>query len=149
MTPEQRHEDAVDAVREWRDELRRRYGLPPTARTQARLDAMAAPDVPEPQQVEDVPARNKRLIAERTGWPDGALAACNRIEQAHPAWRAWWAPENIAAGFECPTGFHAQFDGRHRSERITLFAPTPEELVALIEQQGDVEDSVWPLPRRW
>lgn len=46
MTPEEQHEDAVEAVREWRDELRRRYYLPPVDRAQARLDAMTAPDLP-------------------------------------------------------------------------------------------------------
>jgi hypothetical protein len=57
MSPEEQHDDAVDAVLEWRDELRRRYHtLPvvPVARTRrVWVDSGSGPghevDVPDPE----------------------------------------------------------------------------------------------------
>jgi hypothetical protein len=56
MSPEEQHDDAVDAVLEWRDEMRRRYHLPvvPVARTRrVWIDSGSGPghevDVPDPE----------------------------------------------------------------------------------------------------
>lgn len=34
--------------------------------------------------------RNRRIIAERLGWPEGALEICERLDRLHPPWRASW-----------------------------------------------------------
>ena len=33
---------------------------------------------------------NRQVLAERLGWPAGALEACERTELEHPAWRFNW-----------------------------------------------------------
>lgn len=38
----------------------------------------------------DLARANMRIIAQRLRWPDGALAACERIEDEHPGWSVWW-----------------------------------------------------------
>lgn len=53
---------------------------------------------------------NRRLVAERTGWPEGALPACAELEQRHPGWHVWWMPENVWPGWERPAGFSAAND---------------------------------------
>jgi hypothetical protein len=90
----------------------------------------------EPARSESMEQRSLRAIAERTGWPAGALDACFELETAFPGWTLWWAPENIAKGFECPTGFHASFEGGHRSLNRRLFAETIEELRVQLEELG-------------
>lgn len=50
---------------------------------------------------------NRRTVARRTGWPAGALAECERLDDVHPGWLAWWLPENRARGWERPAGFSA------------------------------------------
>lgn len=39
---------------------------------------------------DDLPRRNRRVLAERQGWPDGALDACLELEQAYPRWAVLW-----------------------------------------------------------
>lgn len=34
---------------------------------------------------------NKRILAERTGWPDGALEECEKLDAEFPEWSASWA----------------------------------------------------------
>lgn len=73
--------------------------------------------------------RNRRLIAERADWPDGAVEACEKIEDEYPEWVIWWAPENPAKGFEHDAGFFATpAHYVHRSARRRHFGATPEEL---------------------
>jgi hypothetical protein len=93
--------------------------------------------------------RNQRLIAERTGWPPGALDTCRRLEVEHPGWRVAWLRENRYPGFERPAGWLASNEtihlegadddlpGRRRSAR--LFAQTPE---ALVKRMADLEERV-------
>jgi len=33
---------------------------------------------------------NRRVLAERLGWPDGTLEACEELEAEHPAWHVFW-----------------------------------------------------------
>lgn len=94
---------------------------------------MTGPMTGDPPEV--LRERNQRLIAERTGWPEGALEACRRIETEFPAWSVGWAPENKCPGFECPTGFHARIYRAHWSERREQFAETAEELLRLLSRE--------------
>jgi hypothetical protein len=69
---------------------------------------------------------NRLLVAGRTGWPEGALRACADLEDRHPGWHVWWMPENVAAGWERPAGFCAEYEGSyHRAE---IFRSSGEEL---------------------
>lgn len=78
MTPEERHADAIKAAHEWRDEARQ---------------IMAE--------------RNRELIAERGGWPTGALAEVRAVEAERPGWSCAWFPANTTPGFERDPGFYA------------------------------------------
>jgi hypothetical protein len=40
----------------------------------------------------ELAAKNRRLLAERLGWPDGALEACEQLDQAHIGWYTNWSP---------------------------------------------------------
>jgi hypothetical protein len=42
------------------------------------------PPGPEPA------VRNRRIIAERLGWPAGAVEVCEQMEQESPGWWATW-----------------------------------------------------------
>ncbi len=37
--------------------------------------------------------RNRRILAERLDWPDGAVEVCERLEVAHPGWCVSWFHE--------------------------------------------------------
>ena len=49
--------------------------------------------------------RNRRILAERQDWPDGALEVCESIESEFGDWSPSWMPENTIKGFERPAGF--------------------------------------------
>lgn len=67
--------------------------------------------------------RNRRLMAARGRWPDGALEVCEEIETAHPDWSVGWRSENTIRGFESPAGFYA--DRRHSRRHLerALYGP--------------------------
>ncbi|MEV6350904.1 hypothetical protein [Actinoplanes sp. NPDC051851] len=88
--------------------------------------------------------RNRRLIAERTGWPDGALETCERLDEDHQGWSVMWVAENPGVGREHPAGFSATRSGwrllggddlwgdNHR-RAVLVFAPTVPELEERID----------------
>jgi hypothetical protein len=61
---------------------------------------------PSPAQ-RQMAVRNRELIAERCGWPDGILPTCVELERQHPGWDVGWLPENRIKGFEREAGFVA------------------------------------------
>lgn len=70
------------------------------------------------------PLHNRRLIAERLGWPDGALDACLALEADFPRWSVYWTkgglPPDPRRGYRAFARVHwARFDA---------VAETPEEL---------------------
>jgi hypothetical protein len=76
---------------------------------------------------------NQRLIAERTGWPEGALQACADLEDRHPGWHVSWMNENVTPGWERPAGFSASHPGgSHAVKELKAFAATAEELEPLL-----------------
>lgn len=79
MTPEERHQDAIDAARTWRDE----------------------------QRGHELSERNREILAERLRWPKGALAACRRIEATYPGIEAGWFSKWHVPGFEREEGYYA------------------------------------------
>lgn len=50
---------------------------------------------------------NRRLIAERTGWPAGAVEMCEALEAEHWPWDLWWVPTTTIAGKLWPQGWTA------------------------------------------
>jgi hypothetical protein len=90
------------------------------------------------------PELNLRLIAERLGWPDGALEACTAIAAAHPAWTSvYWGVGPVGRppqpGYRATLRMH---DERGHRE-VELYAQDPAELA---ERMADVDRQamVWP-----
>lgn len=82
--------------------------------------------------------RNRQIIAERAGWPEGVLEACEETERRFPGWRVWWLAENRYPGWERPACFWAVREairGHHEVfapdaaalEQEILQAPEPPE----------------------
>jgi hypothetical protein len=79
---------------------------------------------------------NRALIAKRLGWPDGALEACQTLEERHPAWHITYVPGGVPAA-PAP-GYRAYLRDPYPHDRPQS-AATPDELSALItraEQAG-------------
>ncbi|GAA4609754.1 hypothetical protein BJY16_007491 [Actinoplanes octamycinicus] len=74
--------------------------------------------------------RNRRVIAERLGWPDERLGDCERLDREHLGWSVtWWDSRNGEAA-----GFRAQH--RVRWRYFTYAAGgTEAELVAAMAEQ--------------
>jgi hypothetical protein len=108
VTPEERHADAVEAAREGCAEQRRRY----------------------------LYENNRRLLAERGGWPAGALDGVRAVEKACPGWTATWFGDWRIPGFERVAGFYAWRTGRdplgvrgdRRVRRHEVYGATPDQL---------------------
>lgn len=95
---------------------------------------------------------NQRLIAESTGWPDGALKACWELMDRHPGWHVSWMGENVTPGWERPAGFWASHPtGGHVVKKIEAFAATAAELEPLLvevpEHGWTVRGCDWCLAR--
>lgn len=95
---------------------------------------------------------NRRLIAERTGWPEGALQACADLEDRHPGWHVSWMNENTTPGWERPAGFYATHrGGLHAVGPIEAYAATAADLEPLLVEVPGHDHSVrgcdWCLAR--
>lgn len=105
----------------------------------------------------DLAWRNRRVIARRTGWPEGVLEECERLDGEHPGWSVWWLPEKTCGSFQSPAGFSATMPaGRPQQRRgggwmrPNVFATSVPELVeAMAEmeqrlaQQEANEERLW------
>lgn len=87
---------------------------------------------------------NRRLLAARQGWPEGALEACETIERDQPAWSITWrtATPGWADAWSSqaaqPAGYYAT---RYEAPRVELYAASPDELAAAI--------TAWCPPQQW
>lgn len=80
----------------------------------------------------DLAARNRRLLAVRQHWPEGALEECERLDQAYPGWSVSWLDENSCPGFERPACYWAmRAPGSGRQTEI--FCADPALLAEAIE----------------
>jgi hypothetical protein len=117
--------------------------LPVAAARPSRLLALVADRNP----ADGLAARNRRVIAERCGWPDLAVETCEALDAEHPGWVTGWLDANDIPGWERPAGYVATLiDGPHLvggdqlrrlpedgvSRQISVFAETEDELVELI-----------------
>lgn len=103
-------------------------------------DFYAAADGPKRRPGLSFARQNQKLIAERTGWPEGALQTCWEIEGRHPGWMVDWLHENTIKGFERAAGFRASLlEGLHQCD---VFAAEPAELESLMEAVPEHDFSV-------
>lgn len=77
-------------------------------------------------------ASNRRIIAQRAGWPAGVLQACEDLDGEHPGWAVGWLPENYARGWERPAGFCASRVDRAVIGADRVFGLTASDLRARI-----------------
>lgn len=80
--------------------------------------------------------RNRRLIAERLDWPDGAVQECEAVEAERPDWAVTWAAGGGLTWIR--PGFYA-----HRlrwSREPWLYAATAGELRKRIDAQSPPDD---------
>ncbi|UQU64875.1 hypothetical protein COUCH_00460 [Couchioplanes caeruleus] len=94
---------------------------------------------PLPPTGPELGRRNRRLIAKRTGWPEGAVEACERIEDAFPAWSVSWRHENVIPGFLSPEGFYAERPGRYSWDKTVLYGADAEKLLEQIAEHSEAE----------
>lgn len=84
------------------------------------------------KQQPELVRRNRRAMAERLRWPDGALAMCEHLDAEHPGWTAWWRPDNTIPGWFHPAGFTAW---RESSGRVC--GTDPVRLYQAMQQAPD------------
>ena len=91
-----------------------------------------------PEQGSDFPLspelqeRSRKLVAERLGWPGGALEACREIESRFPRWYCWWTSSPYPdPGFQPAYG--AARIGAAPLGGQSLYARTAGELAELIK----------------
>ena len=75
--------------------------------------------------------RNREIVAERLGWPGGALEACRKIEAGAPGWYCWWTSTPYPdPGFQPAYG--AALIRHSPLGNPPIYARTPAELAELI-----------------
>jgi hypothetical protein len=110
-------------------------------------------DLPKPRDMspEDwllMAERNRDLLAERLGWPAGALAACRDLERQYPCYRAMWTNgSSLGPG----PGHRTWHDSAASWTRRTHVAADPATLAALVADDHAARDHRYchyPEPRR-
>jgi len=84
-------------------------------------------------------AKNRRVIAERSGWPDGAVDACEQLERDWPDWSVSW---EAGGGKESKDpGFYANRHDWHPRDPgpRDQYGATPDELRTAIESAPAVK----------
>lgn len=90
------------------------------------------------------PDRNRRLLAERLHWPEGALAQCQALEADFPDWIVFWTsgglPRNPDPGYRASLMRH--------NETCELYAVTIDELREMVRaaQREAPHGPWWPEP---
>lgn len=87
------------------------------------------------------PELNRELIAERSGWPDGVIDVCRRLEADYPAWILFWTNGGLAV---TP---HPGYRALLRAHLISaeLYASTADEMRAqLAAVDPELAQPVWP-----
>jgi len=72
--------------------------------------------------------RNRRLLAERLAWPDGALAVAERLEEMYPRYAVSW---DTGMPSEPQPGYYAYHRADSRGD--PLFGATPDDLIATLD----------------
>lgn len=89
--------------------------------------------------IEPDPELNRRLVAERLGWPEGAAEACRELERDFPEWMVFWSrgsyPEPSDRGYRAVLQRH-----NHHVQLLASDPATLRELVTVAQAA---------LPPRW
>jgi hypothetical protein len=72
----------------------------------------------------DLLRHNRRVLAERLGWPEGAVDACAALEAEFPRWMVFWSAGGLPVSPEPAYRAVLQLFGHHSALR----APTAEDL---------------------
>lgn len=84
----------------------------------------------------------REIVAERLGWPPGAVEACRAVEEKHPTWYCWWTPG------PWPRRGGPAYGAARIHRRVgdaNLYADTPSELSELIAKTTEEEArNSWP-----
>lgn len=93
------------------------------------MDIIARPDDPGGHYFAFPPgpelyAYNRRILAERLGWPGGAVVVCQLIDHWYPGWHTSWRDANPILWR--PAGWYAWHDDMHREEHV--YGETPQAL---------------------
>ncbi len=76
--------------------------------------------------------RNRVILAQRLGWPDGAVEACREIERACPGYSVWYGTGDVRENM--PPHYSARkHDARYRDP--TYRGETPAAVVAKIQAE--------------
>ena len=78
----------------------------------------------------DLWEQNRRLLAERLKWPDGALGVAEGIERMFPAYLVWWGTGRQA---EPQPGFYAWRSDDSWPAVGQLYGRLPDDLIATIQ----------------
>ena len=79
----------------------------------------------------DLLRHNRRVMAERLGWPDGAVETCDWLQDAYPDWISGWQAEQAIPGFEKPAGYYASRWHRRSNEPAAYGADMLDLAVAI------------------
>jgi hypothetical protein len=83
--------------------------------------------------------RNRRVFAERLRWPEGALEACEAIDQEHPGWTASYRHAQHGGD---PAGYYAN-RWVHDPHDPGKYGATPDELRAALPSEHIAERPSW------
>jgi hypothetical protein len=78
-------------------------------------------------------AHNRRAMAARMHWPEGALEACDKIADRFPGWNPGYDHGGKVGTHEWPAGFYASHQSRRHGEP-RAYGVTPEALTVAIEE---------------
>lgn len=93
--------------------------------------------------------RNRRLLAERLGWPAGALRVCEVLQRRYPGWHTTWLPASTAPGFEFPAGFYATDERGCGRRHLWAYGATPAALAADIALRQAAAEAKAAEEARW
>jgi hypothetical protein len=91
----------------------------------------------EPIQPEVI-ERNRELIAERLGWPAGALEAVRQLEAQHPGYSVFWGKGRVS---DPRPGFYAMRGEGFR--RRTFYGATAANLSAALAADAAQHPAQW------
>jgi hypothetical protein len=85
------------------------------------------------QESRELAHRNRRIIAERMGWPDGAIEVCEKLDLEFPGWHCNYWAEDVGWSKK---GWYARPWGWRRGQKEKLFGDTVEELRAKLVDEA-------------
>jgi hypothetical protein len=85
---------------------------------------------PRGQAVDTLWMSNRRILAERLKWPDGALAVAEGIERMFPTYAVWWGTGRLASP---RPGYYAWRSDDSWPSGGQLYGAQADDLIATIQ----------------